>query len=130
MTPREATELLDEIAELQDAASVTDKRIKELKGKLRGFMDDTGVREWFDGERGIIAEFKERATPNGHGYSIERLHPETLLRAWKANLLKLDHATFAPMSKNKDNDSGWIAEIAATHSDPGVTEYFQVKRVK
>jgi hypothetical protein len=130
LTPREATEMLEEIVLLQESVAATEKRVKELKGQLRKFMEDNNLKDWHDGEKDIIAEFKERATANGHGYSLEKLKPDTLLRAWQANLLNLDHATFTSMRKKKDNDSGWMAEIDAIHSDPGTTEYFSVKRVK
>lgn len=123
---KEAADLMDEIVTLQEAKSVTEKRIATLKAQLRAFMDDNGMDEFGGGELGIIAKVDERSTPNGHKYDLDSVSPETITRAWQAHAVRIDHEVFKAIKKG--NDSGWIDELKGVYSAPGKTEYFIVKR--
>ena len=126
ISAREAAEVMEEIVSLQEASSATDKRIKQLKGQLRAFMGENDMKEWGDGEHGIVARIEERNTPNGHKYDLSSVSTETIIEAWKAYALRVDHETFKSIAKK--NDDGWIDEMKRVYSRPGKTEYFTVKR--
>lgn len=126
ISAREAAEVMEEIVDLQEANSATEKRIKELKKKLRAFMDENGIKEWGDGEHGIVAKIEERNTSNGHKYDLDKVDADTVLRAWQAYVLQVDHGAFKAIKRG--NDSGWMDALNEVYSEPGKTEYFTVKR--
>lgn len=123
---RQAIDLLNELAIINEALSPLEKRKREVTEQLKQYMTLNDQIELRDGEHGITGIMQQRTkTPT---YNLERASDEAVVQAARHMLLSLDHSSFQRMLA-REGDT-WMEEIDGLKMPGGITEALVLVRDK